>query len=80
MLSARRLSWIVHPLEAAAAAAAERLGALFPTPGYCDEEMFFFRVSGLSVPEHEAELDEELPIVAMSATRSFNPIVASAAA
>ena len=24
-----------------------RLGAMFPTPGYCDEEMFFFRVSGL---------------------------------
>ena len=28
-----------------------RLGAMFPTPGYCDEEMFFFRLSGLSVPE-----------------------------
>ena len=36
-----------------------RLGAMFPTPGYCDEEMFFFRVSGLSVPEHEAEKDED---------------------
>jgi ADP-ribose pyrophosphatase len=36
-----------------------RLGAMFPTPGYCDEEMFFFRVSGLSVPEHEAEQDED---------------------
>ena len=23
-----------------------RLGAMFPTPGYCDEEMFFFRASG----------------------------------
>jgi len=32
---------------------------MFPTPGYCDEEMFFFRVSGLSVPEHEAEQDED---------------------
>ena len=36
-----------------------RLGSMFPTPGYCDEEMFFFRVSGLSVPEHDAELDED---------------------
>jgi ADP-ribose pyrophosphatase len=36
-----------------------RLGAMYPTPGYCDEEMFFFRVSGLSLPEHEAEQDED---------------------
>jgi ADP-ribose pyrophosphatase len=36
-----------------------RLGALFPTPGYCDEEMLFFRCSGLHVPEHQAELDED---------------------
>ena len=36
-----------------------RIGAMFPTPGYCDEEMFFFRVSGLSVPQHEAEKDDD---------------------
>ena len=36
-----------------------RLGAMYPTPGYCDEEMFFFRVSGLSVPPHDAEKDED---------------------
>jgi ADP-ribose pyrophosphatase len=36
-----------------------RLGAMFPTPGYCDEEMFFFRVSGLSQPSEAAELDED---------------------
>lgn len=36
-----------------------RLAAMFPTPGYCDEEMFFFRVSGLGKPEHAAELDED---------------------
>jgi ADP-ribose pyrophosphatase len=36
-----------------------RLGSMFPTPGYCDEEMFFFRVSGLSVPEHAADVDED---------------------
>ena len=28
----------------------ERLGALYPPPGYCDEEMIFFRVSGLQAP------------------------------
>ena len=36
-----------------------RLGSMFPTPGYCDEEMFFFRASGLGVPTHAAELDED---------------------
>ena len=36
-----------------------RLGALFPTPGYCDEEMVFFRLSGLSEPAEEAEKDED---------------------
>ena len=36
-----------------------RLGALFPTPGYCDEEMVFFRLSGLSEPTEEAEKDED---------------------
>ncbi len=28
----------------------ERLGGLYPTPGYCDEEMIFFRVSDLGPP------------------------------
>jgi ADP-ribose pyrophosphatase len=36
-----------------------RLGAMFPTPGYCDEEMIFFRVSGLNEPAEAAELDED---------------------
>ena len=27
-----------------------RLAAFLPTPGYCDEEMVFFRLSGLSTP------------------------------
>ena len=36
-----------------------RLGSLFPTPGYCDEEMFFFRVSGLTRPDESAALDED---------------------
>lgn len=28
----------------------ERLGAFFPTPGYCDEEMNFYRATGLRAP------------------------------
>ena len=41
-----------------------RLAALLPTPGYCDEEMLFFRLSGLSVPEEAAALDEDEDIEA----------------
>jgi ADP-ribose pyrophosphatase len=36
-----------------------RLGSLWPTPGYCDEEMIFFRLSGLSVPADAAAVDED---------------------
>ena len=36
-----------------------RLAALLPTPGYCDEEMLFFRVSGLATPTEAAHLDED---------------------
>lgn len=36
-----------------------RLGALYPTPGYCDEEMVFFRASGLSEPVEAAAVDED---------------------
>jgi ADP-ribose pyrophosphatase len=36
-----------------------RLAAMFPTPGYTDEEMFFFRASGLIEPSHRAEVDED---------------------
>lgn len=28
----------------------ERLGAFFPTPGFCDEEMHFYRATGLRTP------------------------------
>ena len=41
-----------------------RLTALFPTPGYCDEEMIFFRVSGLEVPTEAAHVDEDEDIEA----------------
>jgi ADP-ribose diphosphatase len=36
-----------------------RLAAMYPTPGYCDEEMVFFRVSSLEEPTEEAALDED---------------------
>ncbi len=41
-----------------------RLAAMFPTPGYCDEEMVFFRVSGLEEPTEAAALDEDEDIEA----------------
>ena len=37
----------------------ERIGAFFPTPGYCDEEMFFFRLTGLRTPAAPAALDPD---------------------
>lgn len=39
----------------------ERLGAFFPTPGYCDEEMIFFKATGLRQPRsgEEAHADED---------------------
>jgi ADP-ribose pyrophosphatase len=36
-----------------------RLGSFLPTPGYCTEEMIFFRLSGLSTPDTPAEVDED---------------------
>ena len=42
----------------------ECLGGFFPTPGYCDEEMIFFRVSGLKPPpstsRHKHDEDEDI--------------------
>jgi ADP-ribose pyrophosphatase len=45
-----------------------RLGSLFPTPGYCDEEMIFFRLSGLVEPTEAAEQDEDEDIEAKTFT------------
>jgi ADP-ribose pyrophosphatase len=36
-----------------------RMGALYPTPGYCDEEMIFFRLSNLEEPTSAAAVDED---------------------
>ena len=41
-----------------------RLSALYPTPGYCDEQMVFFRLSGLHTPDTAAALDEDEDIEA----------------
>lgn len=43
-----------------------RLGAFYPTPGYCDEEMNFYRATGLRQPhDHEsAQPDEDEDIEA----------------
>ena len=42
----------------------DRLGGLYPTPGYCDEEMIFFRVSDLRAPPpdspHKPDEDEDI--------------------
>lgn len=37
----------------------ERLASFFPTPGYCDEAMYFFRLSGLSRPASPAPPDDD---------------------
>jgi ADP-ribose pyrophosphatase len=42
----------------------ERLRGLFPTPGFCDEELIFFRVSDLRPPpadsRHKPDEDEDI--------------------
>jgi ADP-ribose pyrophosphatase len=42
----------------------EKVCSLYPTPGYCDEEMIFFRASGLRAPApdspHTADDDEDI--------------------
>ena len=44
----------------------ERLGALFAAPGYCDEEMIFFKVTGLRAPAadstHRPDEDEDITV------------------
>jgi ADP-ribose pyrophosphatase len=45
----------------------ERLAALFPSPGYCDEEMIFFRATELRPPPpdspHKPDDDEDIQVV-----------------
>jgi ADP-ribose pyrophosphatase len=48
----------------------EQLGSLFPAPGYSDEEMFFFRASGLRPPPkdspHKPDEDEAIEVHPMT--------------
>jgi len=41
-----------------------RLSAMYPTPGYCDEEMVFFRCAGLEKTDEQAQVDEDEDIEA----------------
>ena len=41
-----------------------RMSALYPTPGYCDEQMIFFRLSGLERTDERAQVDEDEDIEA----------------
>ena len=41
-----------------------RLAAIYPTPGYCDEEMIFFRCAGLEKTDEQAHVDEDEDIEA----------------
>ena len=49
-----------------APARVERLAAMFPAPGYCDEEMLFFRATGLHAPAadstHTPDEDEDITV------------------
>src|SRR6185369_5475065 len=45
-----------------------RLASLYPTPGFCDEEMVFFRLSGLTTPAETATPDEDEDIEAQTFT------------
>src|SRR5688572_5588224 len=49
-----------------------RLGAFFPTPGYCDEEMNFYRAEGLREPTAaetaQPDEDEDIDVKAFSLT------------
>jgi ADP-ribose pyrophosphatase len=38
---------------------AERIASLYPSPGYTTEVMHFFKLTGLHVPSHRAEGDED---------------------
>lgn len=46
----------------------ERVGLFYPTPGFCDETMMFFRLTGLTKPSVAAAQDEDEDI----APRAFS--------
>jgi ADP-ribose pyrophosphatase len=44
----------------------EKLAAVFPAPGYCDEEMIYFKATGLHAPAadstHKPDADEDITV------------------
>src|SRR5260221_2350154 len=44
----------------------EKLAAVFPAPGYCDEEMIYFKATGLHAPAadspHKPDEDEDITV------------------
>jgi ADP-ribose pyrophosphatase len=48
----------------------ERLRGFYPAPGFCDEELIFFRVSGLVAPQpdstHKPDEDEDINVEAFT--------------
>ena len=52
----------------------QRLGSWYPTPGYCDEEMIFFKVSELHAPApdspHRPDDDEGIEARAVAVTEA----------
>jgi ADP-ribose pyrophosphatase len=56
----------------------DRLGSWFPTPGYCDEQMFFFTVSALRprAPDspHQPDEDEDIETQAMTIAGAFSMV------
>ena len=54
----------------------ERVAAMFPAPGYCDEEMIFFRATGLHAPAagstHKPDEDEDITVHATSVAEARN--------
>jgi ADP-ribose pyrophosphatase len=52
----------------------ERLRNLFPAPGFCDEELIFYRVSNLATPPadspYRADDDEDIQVKAYTVTEA----------
>ena len=52
----------------------ERLTTIFPTPGFCDEQIHLFMATGLTMGEHKREADEFLEVEQMPLSRALSMI------
>lgn len=52
----------------------ERLTTIFPTPGFCDEQIHLFMATGLTMGEHKREADEFLEVEQMPISRALSMI------